>query len=396
MSSNLAPLLDLGEQPLANSYKEKQDSPEQVYPLATNVCLDCYHVQLTDAVNPDLLFKDYLYVSGTSNTMKEYFKWFTDYTLEYYRILNALRPVRVLDIGCNDGSQLDYYKAKGLKTFGVDPAQNLHKKSSVNHMVFPEYFDMNFLSKKEAYDIIVAQNVFAHNRNPSEFLNVARECMFQESLLFIQTSQSDMILNNEFDTIYSEHINFFNAQSMEILVRRVGLHLIDVIKTPLHGNSYLFVIAKNSEFTRKHNIENVLAMERKAGLYSKQTYDRYVDKCESVMFDFADLIKNMKTQTVVGYGAAAKGMTLLNATGVNHEHMKCIIDDNVLKQGKFTPGTSIPINSSHWLDDYKNEDIVFIPLAWNFFDEIRGKIKKSRPNNKDLFVKYFPKIEIVK
>lgn len=391
-SSSLRPLLNLGEQPLANSYKNEQHASEEKYPLATNVCQDCFHVQLTHAVNPDLLFKNYLYVSGTSQTMKDYFKWFAEYTLEYFTLLNMVKPSRILDIGCNDGSQLDVYKMKGFKTFGVDPAQNLYKKSSVNHTVYPEYFNLAFLSKEESYDIIVAQNVFAHNSNPSEFLNVAKECMFNDSLLFIQTSQADMILNNEFDTIYSEHINFFNVQSMETLIRRVGMYLVDVIKTPLHGNSYLFVISKNKQHARKKNIENIITMEDKAGLYSMKTYDEYVEKCKTVIFELSDIIKNDGTKIFVGYGAAAKGMTVLNATGIDYTHMKCIIDDNPLKQGKFAPGSSIPIHSQHWLNDYTNTDLVFVPLAWNMFTEIHGKIKKLRPNNNDMFLSYFPKV----
>lgn len=396
-SDKLVLTLNLNEQPLANSFKLNQNEKQTTFPLAINRCQDCCHVQLTHAVNPDLMFKDYLYVSGTSKTMDEHFKMFSRYSIEYWMMINqGSLPKSVFDIGCNDGSQLNHY-SKFVKTFGIDPAENLHELSSKNHNVYCDYFDENFINnkKEESYDIIVAQNVFAHNYDPVTFLKTAKKIMNETSLLFIQTSQANMILNNEFDTIYHEHISFYNIKSMQKLCTRVGLNLIDVTKCPLHGTSYIFVISNSVD--RSYNIDNLVHMEHNTGLYDPETYVTYADNCNSIV----DLLKShvewarSEGHYVVGYGAAAKGMTLLNYAGFNQDDFDFIVDDNELKQGRFTPGSSIPIVSSDKITEIPDQArVMFIPLAWNFFDEIKSKILEKRNNNNDMFIRYFPEVKV--
>lgn len=394
-STELNLILDLNSQPLANSYKTTKAEKQDSYPLAINHCESCHHVQLTHAVNPDLMFKDYLYVSGTSKTMNEHFEWFAEYAYEYFDNINSFHPMNVFDIGCNDGSQLNHFKKYGMKTIGIDPAENLYEKSSANHRTYLGYFDKNFLKfrKEINYDIVLAQNVFAHNYDPLAFLETAREVMLSTSILFVQTSQADMILNNEFDTIYHEHISFYNINSMNEVCKRAGLHLIDVIKCPLHGNSYIFVISKQNR--RPANVKNLIDMEIKAGLFRNETYKTYADNCKRVAVDFKDSIETMRKAgfTIVGYGAAAKGMTLLNYTNVDMDY---IVDDNPLKQNLYTPGLNIPIvSSSEILKSDNDTRILFVPLAWNFFEEIRGKIKSVRDNENDCFLKYFPNVKVI-
>ena len=398
-SENLKLTLDLNNQPLANSYKLTKCEKQEEFPLAINRCSECFHVQLTHAVDPKLMFKDYLYVSGTTQTMKDHFKWFTDYTIEYFRLQNLYTPYSILDIGCNDGTQLDFYKEKKLLTFGVDPAENLYETSSKRHKVYSRFFDvpfvMDFIRENHSMDILVAQNVFAHNYDPKGFLTAARNIMTEDSLLFVQTSQADMIRNNEFDTIYHEHISFYNINSMNELCKRSGMYLIDVIKCPLHGNSYIFVISRNKNMARPANITNHIAMEKKAGLLSEQTYIDYAKNCEAITQKLVDTIKACKAVDkdvkIVGYGAAAKGMTLLNYAKLD---LDWIVDDNPLKQNRFTPGRGTPIFGP---DSIRNNDnMVFVPLAWNFFGEIRSKIKSIRPTSNDNFITYFPKVEFRK
>lgn len=412
-SEDLVPVLDLGKQPLANSYKLKKEDVQEEFPLAINHCKNCYHVQLTHAVNPDLMFNDYLYVSGTTKTGQDHFREFARFADNFYGKLyvainqdnNGNRPKSrsvllkkdksVLDVGCNDGTQLDYFKQIGYKTVGVDPARNLMPISSKNHEVFCEYFNSDFATRmknrERTFDIITAQNVFAHTADPLSFLLTAKEVMDDNSLLFIQTSQANMILNNEFDTIYHEHISFFNTQSMEKLCHRAGLYLVGLRLMPIHGTSYVFIVSKNQFYG---NVDPRKDEERKNGLYNDETYVQYAKNCDKIVKDLVDAVSQYTRNDVgwraVGYGAPAKGMTLLNYSGLK---LDFIIDDNPLKQGRFTPGSSIPIYPASKLDEYP-DSIIFVPLAWNFYEEIRRKIIAQRNNPNDKFCLYFPEVRI--
>jgi SAM-dependent methyltransferase len=381
-NNHLKPLLDLGTQPLANSFLKSESEPESVFPLATNYCTDCYHVQLTHKVNPDFLFKNYLYVSGTSKTQLEYFDWFAKFVIE-----NS-KPSRVLDIGCNDGSQLDAFKRYGVLTFGVDPAVNLFSISSKNHHVYPGYFDTAYANVHSSQnDVVICQNAFAHNYDQLTFLKNMGRVLTDDGYIYITTSQADMILNGEFDTIYHEHLSFYNIRSMNELCKRAELNLVEVLKHPIHGNSFIFVISKSK--ARPLYIELLINNESNYNLYDENTYEDYVTECKEIIEFFAIEIGNHKDagKTIIGYGAPAKGNTLLNASNII---LDFIIDDNPMKQGLFTPGMRIPIFSSEKLIEYADEDVVFVPLAWNFFEEIQTKIKKIRPDKKDAFLRYFP------
>ena len=386
-STDIEILLDLNNQPLANSYHDNTKQMDE-YPLGVNICNNCYHIQLTHVVNPDLLFKDYLYVSGTTKTLHDNMKWFVDYVLE---TTIWGKGNSVLDIACNDGTQLNYFKEKGFKTFGIDPAENLHELSSKNHKVICDYFNADKFHRQ--FDVITAQNVFAHNSNPKEFLEHCDELMHEESVLYIQTSQAEMILNNQFDTIYHEHVSFFNINSMNELVKRTNLTLTDVIKTPVHGISYLFRLTKNT-FAGRRKVFNEIEVERQRGLLSKKTYNEYTKNITKLVSDFKELIENSRREgfELIGYGAAAKGMTFLNFADVKLDY---ILDDNKLKHHLYTPGTNVPIKPNGFLKQYKeNDKILFIPLAWNFYNEIQERILKTRDNKNDWFLRYFPEVKL--
>ena len=388
-NTNLELVLDLNKQPMANSFIDNLQIDELLFPLKLNICKSCSHLQLSHAVNPDLLFKNYLYVSGTSQTLKEYFKWFAEFTLQHNK-----QSKTVLDIACNDGSQLDAYKDLGLTTYGVDPAENLHTLSSQNHTVICDYLTTKHVEyfKDKHLDIITAQNVFAHNSYPLEFLQICKEIMHDDSLLYIQTSQADMVKNNEFDTIYHEHLSFFNANSMNELSKRAGLNLFDIVKTPIHGNSYVFVFSKTKQ--PKESVAQMLKEEHDLGLQDLETYIKYAEKANEVVSTLKSTVGSYKEKgyVIAGYGAAAKGNTLLNFADLK---LDFIIDDNPLKQGLYSPGQNIPVVKIDVLYQINKEtNIVFIPLAWNFYSEISNKIKSIRNEPGDLFIKYFPTIQV--
>jgi 2-polyprenyl-3-methyl-5-hydroxy-6-metoxy-1,4-benzoquinol methylase len=378
--------LDLGIQPLANSYLNNVNEDEEQFPLAVNLCRSCYHLQLTHTVDPSTIYKNYLYVTGTTKTMKVYSEWFADY------VVNKMtkKHTNVLDIGCNDGTQLDSFKSRGLNTFGVDPAENIYPTSSAKHDVICDFFGPAIVEKfKYEFDAITAQNVFAHNPNPLEFLQVCKKLMSDHTLLFIQTSQADMVLNNEFDTVYHEHINFFNINSMNELAKRAGLYLIDTIKTPIHGNSYLFILStkdSSSLIQDKIKAEEILL--------DIKTYAIWENNIKSNMNELKRTLESYKFNgyKIIGYGAAAKGNTLLNFINMK---LDLIIDDNPLKHNLYTPRTKILIKGPDSIKEFNTNDrIMFMPLAWNFFTEISKRIKTVRNNKQDVFLKYFPKVEI--
>lgn len=362
-AARLRPLLDLGAQPLANDFRPTDTEPEAVYPLAVVLCPECHHVQLDYFIDPDLMFKHYLYVSGTSDTYRKYLDWFAEFT-------GAGPGSRVLDIGCNDGTQLDMFKKRGAMTWGVDPAENLFPTSSQRHNVHLGYFDSKY-EPGGTFDIINAQNVFAHNRDPLGFLLNCKRLMHDASRVYIQTSQADMVPNGEFDTIYHEHINFFNTLSFKKLVERAGLVLTDVRKTQIHGTSYMFVIGKTGPVL--DSVEEHLKTEIQTGLQDFQFYEKWATNCralaERVRVELAD-------KYVVAYGAAAKGNTFLNFVKVKPV---VIVDDNPLKQGRFSPGVRSPVVTRDWIATIpKERPVTFLPLAWNLFDEIKSNIQKIR------------------
>ena len=387
-SKDLIGTLDLGNQPLANNFL-KEPGKNTEYPLAVNRCTNCNHLQLTHVVDPEIIYKNYSYVSGTSQTYLDYMDWFARWCREYSECWYG----HVLDIGCNDGSQLDAFRQIGFATHGVDPAENLYKTSSKKgHKVVCGFWDKKSVKqlKHDKFDIVVSQNAFAHIPDPVEYLQLLEPLMKDNGLLFVQTSQANMVLNGEFDTIYHEHISFYCVESMRELARRAGWNLIDAIKTPIHGTSYVFVLSP--KYKQPKHIKNLIAME--AALQDPATYEKWADDVAAIKDALVEHCAEYQELgfKLVGYGAAAKGMTLLNYTKLK---LDCIIDDNPLKQNTYSPGMDIPVVGSDVLNNYTDDDkILFIPLAWNFFKEIREKIKTKRNCMDDRFLRYFPEVSI--
>lgn len=238
------------------------------------------------------------------------------------------------------------------------------------------------------FDMVVMQNSFAHQPNPRAFLENIKKILHDDGFIFIQTSQADMVKNNEFDTIYHEHINFYCAKSMSTLVESVGLQITDIIKNPIHGVSYIFVISNNKN---NETLEQFLHDE--SSINSMANYHAWAKNILKVKEDYLNLLGERKGTHLIGYGAAAKGNTFLNFID---RPLDFIIDDNKLKQGKFTPGQHIPIKSIDSLTTISDDDaITFVPLAWNFFDEIKLRIKAVRNSKNDKFIRYFPTAELI-
>jgi len=395
---NLLPCLDLGHQPPANNLRTSKTQDEPSYPLNVIRCVNCNHLQLDVTVSPDVLYKNYLYVSGTSKTYLEYMNWYARFVFETFSETNGVIPNSILDIGCNDGSQLDSFKniigCLKIDTYGVDPAINLYPISSAKHKVSLGYWSADNPITFRQYDVITSQNAFSHIPDPLTYLKLVNESLTDNGLMFISTSQADMVLNGEFDTVYHEHISYYNSYSMKCLAERAGLFLVDVIKTPIHGISYIFVLSKR-EFNYE-KVSNILSLEKYQGLQSAATYNKWATRAKTIIEQTKDVVDSYRESgyKIIGYGAAAKGMTFITAANIECD---VIIDDNPLKQGRFVPGLPTQIVDSSYLSDklLPSDQVLFIPLAWNFFSEIKSNILDKRTNSKDVFLRYFPQVEIL-
>jgi SAM-dependent methyltransferase len=386
-NNKLVEILDLNKQPLANSFvKEKDIDKQMFYPLKLMLCDKCFLSQLSVVVDPAILFEDYIYVSGTTQTQLKHFEHFCDQSInETKNITNS-----VLDIGCNDGSQLDYFLKRGYSTYGVDPAQNLFPTSSQKkHSIICDYFDIHFAEKlnNKKFDIIIAQNVFAHVDNVIQFLEACRILMHDDSNLYIRTSQANMVEDRQFDTVYHEHLSFFSIHSMVVAAEKANLFLNRVTIDEIHGGSYIFKIGRKVK--QDGSFEHLRDLEKEAGRYSLSTYSKFTEDCLKFKKNLCGILDDFRDDgyALVGFGAPAKSNVVLNFCQIKLDY---VVDENKLKQGLYTPGSNIVVRDIEYLkNDSRKKLIVF--LAWNFCKEIEEKLIKNGIKNYKTLV-YFPEI----
>ena len=389
-NKHLQQVLDLGHQPLANSFTSSIAKAYAVerYPLKLVTCPLCNHVQLSHIVDRKKLFQNYLYQSNTSSTLLHYFSWLTDKIIK--ETASGLGGSRtVIEIACNDGSQLDYFRDKGWRTYGVDPARNLIPYArSKGHDVFEgfwgsEAFNMSLLPAPDEVDVIVAQNVLAHVESPVEFLRACARAMSSKTKLYIQTSQCEMIIEGQFDTAYHEHISFFSAHSFFEAAKLAGLHMSNFEETPVHGISCLVTFELPSEVKTVYHpgltVVKRLKDEVRVGINTEIFYDRFEAKAMQLENWIARHLSMYSSNghIIGGYGAAAKGIVMLHFIQKS-ELFSFIVDDAPLKNGLYCPGTKIPIWNTTQLASLRTIDkpLVLVIFAWNFWEEISIRIRR--------------------
>lgn len=382
-SSDLLCTLDLGFQPLANDFLNP-GSILETFPLKLNRCKNCTHSQLSIAVNPSRLFRNYSYVSGTSQTLSAYFD------ILVKRIMNEFgHSGKLLDIGSNDGTFLSKLNSTEWIALGVDPAVNLIQNSiSIGAITIPAFFNTK-LSKllTKDFDVIVAMNIFAHTANPLEILFGIKECLKTNGKAFIQTSQANMFISGEFDTVYHEHISFFNVKSMRSLLERAGLSLSNVSIVPIHGGSYLWEITKVNDSVLEFQRESY---EASNGFYEDSIYLNFAKKAADKSLEIKTITDEHRKNgyKIVSYGAAAKGNTFVNFANLRFDN---IFDDTPEKIGKQSPAGGCVVSNPILLKDIDKPVLVVIP-AWNFKDEILEKIYNLRKKSGDFYLVYFPEL----
>ena len=394
-SRTMYTVLDLHNQPLANDFQAHVDDSKNSkrFPLRLVRCQICFHTQLSYIVDRKYLFSHYLYQSATSNSLKAYFSWLAEKTISESGIINGT----VLEIACNDGSQLSEFRKRGWKTVGIDPAKNLvNIARAAGHTVYTGFWSVDqfpSLCSLKSIDVIVAQNVLAHVENPLQFLRACATIMSVRTKLYIQTSQCEMYENGQFDTVYHEHISFFTAHSFKKLANMVGLIISRFEITPIHGNSCLLTLQRadssNITFRTSYHKEiapsllSALQKEIRLGMTDPWFYIKYEAQALAMRQWITHQLAYLKAQqhTIIAYGAAAKGMTLLHfllEIPNRSWNISFIVDDAPLKQNTYCPGTTIPVRPTSELSKYSSTNpLTIIVFAWNFQEEILEKVRRE-------------------
>jgi SAM-dependent methyltransferase len=394
-SNLLRKCLDLGCQPLANSYTLSDSEKLATYPLALNVCGNCWHSQLSCCVERSEIFDRYHYVSGTSETLRKYFKWFSE------SLASRMSPgARALEIAANDGSLLREMQNVGVECVGIDPAQNIVETARAEGLpVACGYWPAAASEIPGDFDAIVCMNVVAHVDDPQSFLAACRDKLRPEGVLLIQVSQARMLGNHEFDTCYHEHVSFFNSNSMRVLAESAGLKLVDAALVRIHGDSAIYELRRDDaedqatlDAFREGEFaiaDDLFAYEHHAGLFEWATYDAFRDRATEVVCMVRDEVARRRDQgfEIVFVGAAAKSMTLLNAGGIKPDRL---LDESPLKIGLHAPGVGTRIDALTSCKQLQSPGF-FVIAAWNFRDELIRKLRTIGPPSGSVFFSYFPK-----
>ncbi|TSC88531.1 MAG: C-methyltransferase [Microgenomates group bacterium Gr01-1014_7] len=384
LNKNLKQVIDLGSQPAANAFltKKQLKGKEPFFPLKVNFCSKCGQLQLTHIVSPDYLFRNYVYVSSTSPVFVAHFE---QYAKSVYKKIKLDSESLVVDIGSNDGILLKPFKKLGVKILGIDPARKIAKEATKNGILtIPEYFDQglaNRIIKKWGFaDVITANNVFAHVPYIDELILAAKKLLNSEGVLIIEVPYLvDFLQKNLFDTIYHEHVSYLSIRPLVTLFNRFNMTIFDVEETDSHGGSIRVFVKKNKSKRKvKETVENFIKNEKALGLGKLHTYQKFAKKIEQNKIDLNKLLKKLRSQgkNIIGYGAPAKGNTLLNYFNIGTQVLDYIVEDSQYKQGLFTPGMHIPVVSPKEISE-TNPDFIFI-LAWNFAKPIMKKLEQFK------------------
>lgn len=377
--ADLYSFLSLGFMPPPNGFLLKDDvkKHEETYPLGVCVCISCWLVQLTHVIPADIMFKNYLYIPSTSSTMQNHFKTLVEETVQTY---NLQCGSRVIDIGSNDGTLLGFFKEQEMNVLGIDPASNLVQVARLKGIDTEEGFFTERLAKKitrekEKADVVTATNVIAHIDDLHDVCKGIKTLLKKNGICIMEFPYlPDLIDKNEFDTIYHEHLSYFSLIPLLTLFDLHKFIIIDIKRIHIHGGSIRITIANtDSSYKPSNALKDFLKQEQLKKISKKDIYDDFARRVKTIKRDLKTYLKNLKKngKRIVGYGAAAKGNVLLNYCGIGPELLDYIVDSIPYKQGRYTPGTHIPIYPEARLE--KDMPDYALLLAWNFADEILRK-----------------------
>jgi 2-polyprenyl-3-methyl-5-hydroxy-6-metoxy-1,4-benzoquinol methylase len=377
--------VDLGMSPLANSYltAAQLHQMEPFYPLRVYICTNCLLVQAEEFESPESIFTDYAYFASYSESWLQHAKAYAHMATERFG-LNG--QSLVMEIASNDGYLLQYFVAEGIPVLGIEPAANvaeaaLKKGIPTTVKFFGEETARGLLVQGMRADLIVGNNVLAHVPRLNDFVRGIKLLLTPTGVTSLEFPHLMRLMQeNQFDTIYHEHFSYFSFIAVEKVFAAHGLTLFDVEELPTHGGS-LRIYARHSEDASKtvvKRVEELRAREQESGLASLPCYLSFAGKVQGTKCKLLNFLIQAKNEqkSIVGYGAPAKGNTLLNYCGIRSDFIDYTVDRSPHKQGRFLPGTHVPIYPPEKINETRPDYVLVLP--WNLKDEVMEQMKHIR------------------
>ena len=369
--------LDLGNAPPSNAYLNKEDlrKPEITYPLRILTCTNCWLVQTEDYTDADELFNDdYAYFSSTS---KSWLKHASDYCVMITNRLGLSDNSFVVEIASNDGYLLKNFVSSGIPCLGIEPTKSTAAAASaigvpVRQEFFGKNMGLNMANAGEQADLVLGNNVFAHVPDINDFIEGVAALLKPNGVVTFEFPHLlQLIQQNQFDTIYHEHFSYLSLCSVSSIFKAAGLRVFDVEELKTHGGS-LRIYGCRGDASHKETslVQNILTNELQAGMQDEKTYSAFQKKADKVKDGLISFLLEAKAEgkTVAGYGAAAKGNTLMNYAGIRPDLIPFICDAAESKIGQYMPASHIPILPPSVLDENTPDYLVILP--WNIAEEV--------------------------
>jgi SAM-dependent methyltransferase len=368
--------VNLGLSPIANAFIKPEEVAdiEPFYPLHVFVCGACFLVQLEEFESPDKIFSDYVYFSSYSDSWLAHARKFVEGAAHRFGLdSNSL----VIEVASNDGYLLQYFKERGVPVLGVEPASNVADVAIAAGIdTIDEFFGVTLAERirdeGRACDLLVGNNVLAHVPDINDFVGGLKIVLSENGVLSMEFPHLlKLIQETQFDTIYHEHFSYLSLLAVQRIFEHHGLIIFDVEELPTHGGSLrVFAQHPNGQQETTGNVNKVLDDEREAGFDTLQGYENFSEKVMRVRDDLLEFLESAANsdKKVVGYGAPAKGNTLLNFCGVGPNAIEYTVDRSPHKQGQLLPGTHIPVHSPEQIAATKPDYVLILP--WNLQEEI--------------------------
>ena len=392
--------VDLGSSPLSNAFLKSNQlqKKENFYPLHAFVCSKCFLVQLEEFESPDRIFLDYSYFSSFSDTWLKHAEEFVNSITSHYRFDNNSL---VIEIASNDGYLLQFFKKRNIPILGIEPALNvakIAKKKGITTLT--KFFDVqtaeDLVQNKKQPDLLIANNVLAHVPELNNFVKGMKILLKPKGIITLEFPHLlQLIKQTQFDTIYHEHFSYFSLITLQKIFSSHGLTLFNVDELITHGGSLRIYLrhTENSEISISTNVTKLIHNEERFGLNKIATYTNFSNKVQEKkkkIREFFITAKN-ESKSIVGYGAAAKGNTLLNYCEINSSFIDYVVDRSPYKQGLFLPGTHIPVEDPVNVFETKPDYLLVLP--WNLKKEIMEQMSFIH-DWKGKFVTLIPEVKI--